>query len=491
MLRLAARLSKVSTSPLVIPSSRRLSTSMVHLYAAKPATPAGKRKMAFNPKKGPQQAKAKKGGMTHLEFDDAVQSLSFEKTATNLGELEVPSLNYEQLDNLKSRVVKYVDSDERILSNLRSFKKFQHNELYRNPVTLVTENTTKINEDFVSKLDQSSSKENRICLTGTRGVGKSTLLSQTKALALEKFNKDVILLHIDAAENIVNGTSDYIFNTKLDKYQQPMFTKRWIYKLREANEHILKKLKLSSDITFTYKRIEHNLKKDTNTLFDLLKSNHDFGKVGQTTAFQFFLNELIHHSKTVPILLSIDNINAILDFPVSKYKKPDFTPIHISEFELGDFILKFLSGEQSFAKGGVIVAKTGMIGAHQKTMDVGLNIEEYDPYAKQRFFDLDIANSLKKNNGVKSFGVENFTKQETKDLLQFWRKAGTLQVKEFYTKDVFVTSEELVQEKANQAQDQDAVEFNPEEQFERIVNNQYAISSGNPHYLLRATTLSY
>ncbi|KAK6203312.1 mitochondrial ribosomal death-associated protein 3-domain-containing protein [Scheffersomyces amazonensis] len=471
-------------------SMRSLSMSSPTLYAKPVGTPGGKKKMLFNPKTmknalpGQSETKVKKAGMTHLDFDDAIRSMKFYKNGTDLKPLGLSTLNPNNLSESKSTVVKYTSKCQRTLGYLGGIKKFQNNELYRHPVTLVTENTTRINEEFISKLDNSSSKENRLALIGSRGVGKSTVLAQAHALALEKFEKDVIILHINLGEQIVNGTNDYVFNPKLNKYHQPMFTKRLIHKLRLSNEEIFRKLKLSKDYTFSNRRQEFNLKKGENTLYDFLKNNKDFGKFGPNDAFQTFLEELLIQSETVPVIFSIDNVNAILDFPITKYRKPDFSPIRIEELEIGSFILDFLSGEKSFNKGGILIAKTGIIGTAEKTLDVALGIEENDPYAKSEIFDYDICVKLRENGGIKPFKIENFTKDETKQLMNFWRIIGSLPVKQFYTKEVDKTSEELSAEGGNE-------QFDLEIQFERMVNNNYTISSGNPHYLFKTSMLSY
>lgn len=456
------------------------------ILCAKAPAPAkgGKKKVAFKPTKE-QGVKTKKGGMTHLPFRDAVGALGFEKLATDFAKLELGNVKYGEITPAK--VFKY--ESENTLKTLGSFKKFQYHEMFLNPVTFVSENSVRLSEEFVSKLE-GPSKDNRLCLLGEKGSGKSTLITQAQALALSKHENDILVLHIENPEKVRNGSSDYIFNPKTKKYQQPMFTKRWIYKMRQANENLLKKMPLTRDISFQSKRVDYNLKKGTNTLFDFLLHNHDFGKTIPTSAFTFFVEELEAHSKNIPILVSIDDFNSIIDQPITLYRHTDFTSIHLSEFEMGDFILKIAGGQINFAKGGVLLAVKGDKKLSGKNLSVALKQEAHDPYSK--IIDRGIVEALENNGGIKAFSVNNLTKSETEQLLRFYQASGVLHVKDYATKDSYKSAEELGQEKAAiRAGKPDQTVINSEEQFDKIVENQYTVSTGNPGFLVQATALSY
>lgn len=184
------------------------------------------------------------------------------------------------------------------------------------------------------------------------------MINQALALSLQEFQNEVVILHLHSADIIGNGSSDYFKNNKLGLYQQPMATKRWLRKILAVNKDIFQKLKLTEDVKFYQDKQEYNLKAGENTLYDYLSKNREINKVQPTMAFQFFISQLKQHSKTVPIILSVDDFNAMADFSITQYRSPDFKPIHISEFELGDFILKAASGELNFDKGGVLLAKS-------------------------------------------------------------------------------------------------------------------------------------
>lgn len=447
------------------------------------APPAGKKKVKMGFKaKAETTTKAKKGGMTHLKFRDAVRLLNFENLAADYA---LPELTK---DLKPSTVVRYNSGTEERLKTLGSFKKFQHHELAKSPASLVSANTIAVHEQFVKNLDKPS-KDNKVFLLGEKGVGKSTLISQAKALAVAE-KEDVILLHLDQPEKLVNGTSDYIFNTTLGKYQQPMFTKRFVKTFRAANQNVLTKLPLSRDITFTAKKVEHKLKKGENTLYDLVLLNHDFGLVGPSTAFQFLIEELVHASKTVPVLVSVDDFNALVTAPFTKYRNPDFTPVHLSEFEFADFVLKVVSGDLTFAKGGVLLAESKDHFVNE-TIPVGLGMRQDDAYYESAERDFLVANALLKNGGFKTLDVKNLTKDETRALMQFWEQSGALKLRDYPTKEEFQSYENLVQEQHSRntglyVESEDSAQL-----FENSVQSTFTVSSGNPGYLLKATHMAY
>lgn len=431
--------------------------------------------------------KVKKGGMTHLKFRDAVRALKFERTAADLSSLG--ELLAQDLESKTSTVLLYNTETQQKLSGLGAFKRYQHHELFRSPVSMVTENTVGLYDRFVSKLN-GPSKNNRLCLLGEKGVGKSTLLGQTQALALSKLDRDVVLLHFDHPERIVEGSSDYIFNKKLDKFQQPMFTKRWIQKIRAANAEVFKKMPLTRDLSFVAKKVQHSLKKGENSVYDFLLHNHDFGVFGPTQAFQFFVEELQAHADKFPVFVSVDNFNALVVEPYTKYHHSDMKPVHFTEFEVGHFLANLVSGDLSFAQGGVLLAESKDLG-EAKTLRVGLGLQEGDLYDKKTQCDLDYAATMARNGGVEHFSVQNLSKDEARVLLQFWSQCGVLQIRDYPTKQDYKTSGELASERSLIRVGEFAECSNPEEQLENILQASYFVSSGNPGGLVQYNNLMF
>ncbi|CAK7903731.1 37S ribosomal protein S23, mitochondrial [[Candida] anglica] len=459
---------------------RSFSSSMV-VPAAAPAKPVKKKIRQGYTRNTNASGKAKKGGMTDMKFRDAVRGLGYEKYAPSLSNLHLETLNEKAVGT--NKVTKFSSKSLAKLVSLETFKKFQHVEMFSEPVSLVTQNTHNIHANFLSKLNDAKSP--RLCLLGEKGSGKSTLIAQTMALALEQHNHNIVLLHIDHPEQIVNGTSDYIFNSKTKQYQQPMFTKRWIEKVRDANKDVFQQLKLSRDVSFVTDKKEHQLKKDENTVYDFVANNADFAKQGSSGALQFLIEELQHHSKTTPVLVSIDNFTGLINDPVSKYRHPDFTPIHFTDFEMGSFALKVANGEIEFAKGGVLLSSSSD-NRNAHTLNVALGLEQYDPYYKNEQCDVEVVEALLKNGGIANYSLTNLSKDQARELLTFWESAGVLQLRDYVRKEKKFQMSELASQ-SNVPQ----VHVEAEELFEKTVQNYFTLSSGNVGGLVKAANFLY
>ncbi|GEQ72221.1 hypothetical protein JCM33374_g5908 [Metschnikowia sp. JCM 33374] len=434
--------------------------------------------------------KVKKGGMTHLKFSEAVRSLKFEKLAMDVTRQNLAELSAHTLAQSNSAVVTYNLHTEKTLRELGSFKKNQHHELFSNPVSMVTDNTNRIHAEFIENIDGPSSN-NRVCLLGEKGSGKSTLVSQVQALILSKYKQNAVLLHVDQAERMVDGSSDYFFNPTLGKFHQPMFTKRWVNKLRKSNETVFKNMPLTEDVSFISKKETRELKKGTHTLYDFITHNSEFGFYGPSNAFQFLLKQLQAHSKEIPVVVSIDNFNSVIRKPHTEYFHQDMTPITLGEFEFGHFVSQLVSGEFSFAKGGLLLAESKDAG-ECKTLRVGLGLEVPNPYDEPQQCYMDFAEQMTLNGGVKAFDVANMTKAQAREFLAFLDKVGVLQIREYPTKETYKSLEESAPSPGNTINVGEYVKCEDKaDQFERILQSSFFASAGNPGRFLKINNLTF
>ncbi|KAI5956928.1 hypothetical protein KGF54_000547 [Candida jiufengensis] len=449
---------------------------------ALPRQKEGKSKQILRRKVIEKDKVKKSTGLTHLPFPKAVQNLKLDKLAPSLGNIEPISTQ-----NLTTgTVTKYSPPTEIKLKEFEAFKKFQHHELFQHPISLITSNTLNIYNSFVKNLNQES-KTNRKYIDGIKGVGKSTLINQALALSIEETKGEVIILHLSSADIIGNGSSDYFFNNKLNLYQQPMATKRWLKKILKVNEENFKKLKLTKDISFFKDKVKIELKANNNTLYDYLSQNREINTSQPTNSFQFFIEQLQDHSKTIPIIISIDDFNSFSDFSITKYKNPDYKPIHIKEFELGKFLLDVSSGDLNFIKGGVLLAKSFDFAPSRKTTQVAVYPkEDYDPYMKYPNLDMSVSKKLSRNGGISPIKMNLMTKDEVRSLLQFWKDQQVLIVRKDYNKKDFNKQEEIVE-----VETEEQPEFNADKQFEKLVQSSFVVSQGNPYGILKQNLISY
>lgn len=438
------------------------------------------RQLAKKEKAQGGKKKAKKGGMTHYRFRDAVSVLSSDKQIQPLENLGIQPLDASDL--LEQSIVTYEDNALPLMKASGLFLRYQHHELFEKPVTMVSNGTKSIVEPLVTDLDKNT-KNNRHILIGEKGVGKSTLLAQAHALAMSKHKDNVVLLHFEQPEKIVDGSSDYLFNKSKNIYQQPMFTKRWIGKTRFVNEKVFKKMPLSRDFEISTERSSFKLKKDTHTVYDFLFRSRDFAKV--SSALDYFIEQLQHHSNKFPVLCTVDNFNGLLKETYTKYHHPNFKPIHVTEFEMGKLLLSLVNGLTPFLKGAVIVAESKSL-LNTKTLNVALKLEVYDPYHKKSEFDLKSANILLENNGLIVNKVSNLTPEEARSLVLFYRQMGALHIRDYPTKEVITMPEEIIS--MSQIKKIGALPEVMDEdlQFEKLLKTAFNVSQGNPGHLLKA-----
>ncbi|KAH3684802.1 hypothetical protein WICPIJ_004225, partial [Wickerhamomyces pijperi] len=132
---------------------------------------------SFSKKKTFDSSKNRKGSGKDKRFNKVVLSVNYRKFAQDQKAYEsLPEFSPETL--YLDEVVRYKEPILKKLHIMGAFKPHQYNEVFSKPVTLSRKIETKKIDDFVAKSLTSSSKENRLIITGDKGVGKSTLLTQ-------------------------------------------------------------------------------------------------------------------------------------------------------------------------------------------------------------------------------------------------------------------------------------------------------------------------
>lgn len=488
MLRSAAS-KTVSASRMQVASAKTSSRtfSLSAVLFARPVAPPIRIKSKVKLGGGQRKEKAAKSGMTHHDFRDAVRTLKFESYAKDLSHLNIPTLAAQRISELKNNVVTYDETLDKHIELMGGYKKYQHHELFRGHYSIVSDNTVKIQDTFVKGLSGPSAS-NRVHLSGPKGIGKSTLITQAQVLAHTEYEGNVVLLHIDQPELFVQGFSDYLYNPTLKKFQQPMYTKRWIKKLRVVNEKVFEQMPLLRDVSFSNRLNSFQYKKDTNNLQEFLVNCHDFGVFGPTDAFQFFIEHLKAYSDKFPVLFSVDNVNAIFEKPFTKYNHKDMTPIHYSEFEIGNLIRELMSGEFKFSKGGLLLADSTDFG-ESRTLRVGLKSEELDPYANN--LDHEEAANMLKNGGITDLSLENLNKDQARKLMEFWNESGVLQIRDYPTKPAFTRTEDITAGERVYKVGEYVSEMDKTEMYEKTLQKTYFVSGGNPGVFLKNNVLRY
>lgn len=398
-------------------------------------------------KKGNEGKKQRKTAGSFRAFQDHVHAGQYAKKAPVIS-LPILTQNAEV-----NSVVEYSGLQKQRLFQIGAFKKDQYHELFASPISLVREET-KLMGELVSKALNSTSKENRVCLLGERGIGKSTLLAQAQALAM--VNTEAVIIPISYALKLVDGTSDFLFDAKLGEYSQPKLLKKLLDKIEAANKTSLAKLKLSKEYTIeaiAKTRAAAKFSSEQN-LLDLVRAKVESRQRGQV--FAILIEELLSQSQA-PVFVTVDNFGSLLTSAESAYRNVSNSPVRLEELQITKTLFDLTSGRKSFKKGGVILA-TSSDDKPSLTLKAGLGLTKPDPYTKRSVYDPELASQIA---GVKPVELNRLSQTSVSQLVQQYAQAGVLR--------------------------KDELEDNS---LERLAQQKYVVSgNGNPLELIRSVAM--
>ncbi|ODQ82837.1 hypothetical protein BABINDRAFT_11195 [Babjeviella inositovora NRRL Y-12698] len=439
--------------------------SLLHARAFQTATPLSKgaakvvatkkRKQTFNPSKGKSGEKATRAAGSSVKgFVHEVSFTGYNKGAENIA---IAALGAGALQ--KGTVCAFEGATRRDLAHFGSFHKLQYHELFKNPISLVRDETLQV-DAYVQKAVTSPSSENVLLVSGKGGAGKTSLLAQAHALALQRA---AIVLPINNADSLVDGSNDFLLNTETGRYQQPMFVKNFLHKILCGNKAALQALKLSQEYVSHYKGKQTKYDAQT-SLYDYIKSVRTSLDTKNNAYFATIIAELAKQDQ-FPVFFTVDKFSTFTHNPYTQYRNTENAPIHFSDFELPALLLDFVSGAQSFKRGGVILATSDvhkrndtfrvMLGEMQPRPYV--SVEEYDPTVGQVF--------LQKK--VQRLAVAPLDLAEIRALTQ-----------------TFIAAKVIPEKEAEKLEDEEA--------FASYVKQKYVLSgNGNFRELLKSVVLFY
>lgn len=398
-------------------------------------------------------------------WKDTVQTAQLQRTAVNLSSLEITPSNIDSIKEITSslnKVVQFSDKQYKILRHLGSFKKDQFNELFQNPVSLIRKDTTLKMIDLLTK-----STDKNFIITGESGVGKSVLLSHVQAYAS---SNDYIIINVSYPRLFLDGLNDFFYDPDLKSYVQPMFLKNLITKIvKSNNSKLLTSIKLKNDYKFlgiisqlssTTKTF--HFKKDESNLLDLLSLKIQPRHRGQL--FNAIISELMQQSE-IPILFTIDNFSYMLTNSYSKYKNTSGKLIPLLDLQVGKLLMDIVRGKiKSSNPNSATVLAISSVDRTNQTLPVGLEKMKEDIYTKRYHYDSEFANILKEGK-IQEFHVPKLTKEEVKELINFYSKAG------------------IIHDRDTKKDDEDISE---------LVDRKYILSgNGNPRELLKSLVLTH
>lgn len=182
-------------------------------------------------------------------------------------------------------------------------------------------------------------------ITGERGSGKSMLLLQAVANAMEA---GWIVLYQPKAVRWVDSSSQYGYNKEKMAFEQPEAAVEMLQALFSVNRKRLSQIKLEQDVKLADgtvaagqgldKLVEHGLKEGSTTAIPTLEAV--LAALGAQTQF--------------PVLLAIDEAQTL--FNTTQYRAPDNSLLEAYYLGMPRIALEFLSGASEFKRGAVVTA---------------------------------------------------------------------------------------------------------------------------------------
>lgn len=330
------------------------------------------------------------------------------------------------LDSTKATVYQYSSPAIKALTHLGSFKPVQRNELFKNKATLIRDSTSVQLFDILQKGSAESSKSNRYCITGAKGVGKSTALAQAHAFAVEQGH---VVIHISRALNLINGSGPAVL-AKTPKnapasttpvFNQPAHAKTLMTKIAKANASVLSSLTTSKPLSYDLPGSKQLKFAQGTPLYNLLRVDSRLNRNCEVLAD--FFAELSAQSE-VPVLFTCDDFNVFSHHQYSANRDTENKPIYHGDLLIPKLFLDYFSGEKVFQKGAVIASLSSYKNGY--TIPHGLNEAAPNAYAKPEDYDPVLAGKLRNNGGVKKLEVKPFTFGETKTMLEYYDNASIL-----------------------------------------------------------------
>ncbi|GMM52426.1 mitochondrial 37S ribosomal protein [Starmerella bacillaris] len=233
------------------------------------------------------------------EYRDFERAAAYSKLNQNAVKFPAESLNISEanlssLNTLESgKLVSWPAPVQARLHHLGTYKPNQRHELFYKHYSLIRTSTVNMLEKM--KLGKS------LLLQGDSGVGKSSLLTQAHAAAMMQ---GWGCIHISRAEDLIDGSSDTVYNQKTKVWDQTMFSARLWKKVLKSNKELL------ADAS----------KPETMTLQGIIN---------------------VFKAQKLNVLITIDNINAFQYQPYAKNTDTENVPLYNNVLEVPNTLFKF------------------------------------------------------------------------------------------------------------------------------------------------------
>ncbi|CAL1715369.1 unnamed protein product [Somion occarium] len=200
--------------------------------------------------------------------------------------------------------------------------------------------------DKLDAASASSSKDNRVVLTGSSGCGKSVVLLQAAEYCA---GRGWIVMYVPRVHHTVDSSTAYIYDSRTRTYLQPRFSWQVLRRFLDVNTTLLQDLKTTKEFP-----VERKAPVQAGSpLTDLINVGLQDGSLAPSV-LSSLMTEL-SRQKTYPVLLALDNFQALYT-RTTRYRDPKFEAIKPYHLSVPRLFLEYASGKKTFARGAVVGA---------------------------------------------------------------------------------------------------------------------------------------
>ncbi|KAL7280576.1 hypothetical protein ACG7TL_005510 [Trametes sanguinea] len=273
--------------------------------------------------------------------------------------------------------------------------------------------------DMLDQLDgaaASSSKDNRIVLTGKAGSGKSYLMLQAVQYCIQK---QWLTLYIPRAISLVNSSTAYAYDARTQTYGQPAFAQQLLKRFADVNAALLQSLTVQNSYPLEERTVPTGA-----PLADLINVGAEFQNYAPTV-LNAMLDELALQTK-YPVLLAVDDFQAL--YCTSQYRDPFFRSVKSYHLMLPRALLEFASGKKTLARGAFLGALSMQDTKYRPPLELieALGLEPLgpsNPYVPR------LPELVEYAKGLKNFPVpEQLTVDEAASIYDVWQQSKALHI---------------------------------------------------------------
>lgn len=393
-------------------SVRRFSTSIICQAAKKPVkgkSPPPKRasKQTFGkkmkPKDGGSSGGAASSGLA-LKIGSSRPSARLNPAAPKVDLRQSSSAAYTQ-ENIGTvfETPSNVTSQLYALDVLQSQGGYQY---FSQLATVIREPSVDLSKVLVETPGPSDNR--RIILDGPAGSGKSIVMLQAIALALQL---KWVVVSIPRAELLIDSSQAYAWDEKRGTWRQDVYMSELLGRIAEANKDVLQLQNTSK--TFSFDR--HTIPEKA-TLHKLV----EIGSKDPTVAhaiYDAFIVEMNLEGRP-ELLLTMDNLS-ITTVP-SKYRDQEFRSIHPFDLEVVGRFVDYLNGNKRLTNGVVVTNTSSRPACTDRALQIALGHARLSPF---EVIDQRISAGIQ---GARVIAVNQYSSNEAKSVVQHYASAGLI-----------------------------------------------------------------